>query len=216
MARQLPFPVRGAEGWRSTSGVTGPIGGIRPRAAPYHATTGKGVRWVADRRSRGRVNGVLGLLLIALVAATVFLLVRGPHESPGTRRSQVMSDTYAAVTAAARREAEAFLTVDYRDTKPSVHRVLAGATGQLRREYQRAAGELEAAARRSRAVSRAAVREVGIGALGDGSAEIYVAADGRVSNTSTGRHAEPRSYRLRLTMTREKGRWLTSDLEFVP
>jgi Mce-associated membrane protein len=174
------------------------------------------VRWVADRRSRGRVNGVLGVLLIALVAATVFLLARGPQDSPGTRRARAMSATYEAVTAAARREAEAFLTVDYRDMAPTVHRVLAGATGQLRREYQRAAGELEAAARRSRAVSTGSVRVVGIGALGAGSAEVYVAADGRVSNTSTGRHAEPRAYRLRLTMTREHGRWLTSDLEFVP
>jgi Mce-associated membrane protein len=169
------------------------------------------VRWVADRRSRGRVNGVLGVLLIALVAATVFLLARGPQDSPGTRRARAMSATYEAVTAAARREAEAFLTVDYRDMAPTVHRVLAGATGQLRREYQRAAGELEAAARRSRAVSTGSVRVVGAG-----SAEVYVAADGRVSNTSTGRHAEPRAYRLRLTMTREHGRWLTSDLEFVP
>ena len=44
---------------------------------------------------------------------------------------------------------------------------------------------------------------------------VFVAADSKVTNKSTKGKAQPRYYRLKLTMTQQGGKWLTSDLQFV-
>ncbi len=44
---------------------------------------------------------------------------------------------------------------------------------------------------------------------------VFVAADSQVTNKSTKGKAQPRYYRLKLTMVRQGGTWLTSNLEFV-
>lgn len=161
------------------------------------------------------LNGVLGVLLVALVATAAYVAVRGPAEDPGARSAAAVSREYDDITAAARQETEAFLTVDYQHMDPTVHRVLAGATGQFEKEYRKAEAKLRSDARQSRATSRGRVRAVGIGDLGGGSATVYVAADSTVSNDSTGHRPQRRHYRFQLTMTRVGGRWLTADLRSV-
>ena len=44
---------------------------------------------------------------------------------------------------------------------------------------------------------------------------MFVAADSRCTNKTTKGKAQPRYYRLKLTMVREGDKWLTSDLQFV-
>lgn len=161
------------------------------------------------------LNGVLGVLLAALVVGTVYFVVRGPREEPGTAAAATMSRQYGDITAAARRETEAFLTVDYRDMDPAIERVLTGATGPFKKEYARSLAHLRTAARQNRATSKGIVRAVGIRELHPDSAVVYVAADSTVSNQSTGHRAQPRYYRFQLTMTRVGGRWLTAGLRFV-
>ena len=46
-------------------------------------------------------------------------------------------------------------------------------------------------------------------------ATVIVATTGTVSNRRTGGQEVPRHYRLRLTLLRVGGRWLTSDIAFV-
>lgn len=166
-------------------------------------------------RSWGLVNVVLAVVLVVLVALVVVVLVGRPGQDPGVAAAASMSREYAAVTAAARKETEAFLSVDYKNMDPTVKTVLAGATGQFKKEYQKAEVNLRAAAHQSKATSTGTVRAVGIVDLGTGSATVYVAADSTVSNDSTGHKPQPRYYRFQLTMTLVKGTWLTSDLQFV-
>lgn len=168
-----------------------------------------------EARSWGLVNAVLAVVLVLLVAGAVVLGVTGSRQSPQQASAQAMSDEYAAVTAAARRETEAFLTVDYRNMEPTVKKVLAGATGAFKKEYAHSEINLRAAATQSKATSRGTVRAVGVGDIRVGSATVYVAADSTVSNKSTGQKPQPRYYRFQLDMTRVKGAWLTSDLQFV-
>lgn len=170
---------------------------------------------MADRRSWGLVNGVLGVLLVALVVTTVYFVVRGPREDPGAVSAAAVSREYDAVTAAARQETEAFLTVDYQDMAPTIKRVLSGATGQFKKEYKKAEVNLRSAAQQSKATSKGTVRAVGIGDLDRDSAIVYVAADSTVSNKSTGHKPEPRYYRFQLNMTKVGGTWLTANLQFV-
>lgn len=161
------------------------------------------------------LNGVLGLLLVALVATPTSVVVREPGEDPGAVSAVAVSHEYDDITAAARQETAAFLSVDYRDLDPAINRVLAGATGRFEKEYRKAEAKLRSSARLSRATSRGKVRSVGIGALDRDSATVYVAADSIVSNTSTGHRPQQRSYRFRLRMTKVGGTWLTADLRVV-
>lgn len=170
---------------------------------------------MAESRGWGLLNGVLGVLLVALVATTVFLGTHGQRADPGAAAAVAVSHEYDAVTTAARQETQAFLTVDYQDMTPAIHRVLAGATGQFKKEYAKAEVNLRSAAQQSKATSKGTVRAVGIGALDRNSAIVYVAADSTVTNKSTGHKPEPRYYRFRLNLTRVGGAWLTADLQFV-
>lgn len=161
------------------------------------------------------LNVALAVLLVALVAAAVYIGVRGPGADPAAVSAAAVSHEYDDITAAARQETEAFLTVDYKDMDPTVNQVLAGATGQFEKEYEKAEVNLRSAAQQSRATSKGKVRSVGIGDLDGDSAIVYVAADSTVSNKSTGHQPQPRYYRFQLNMTRVGGTWLTANLQFV-
>lgn len=153
-----------------------------------------------------------GLLVVALVGLLVaiglVLTSRGTVDEALTAAQQ-------DVGAAARAEAVAFLTVDHRDMGPLVDRVLAGATGEFAEQYASQRRQLERETLRTEATSTAEVVALGVGDLDEDSATVLVAANSRVTNTSTDREGEVRYYRLRLELVREDDRWLTSTLQFV-
>jgi Mce-associated membrane protein len=59
------------------------------------------------------------------------------------------------------------------------------------------------------------VLSTGVSDIDEKNAVVFIAADSQVKNKSTKGKAEPRYYRLKLTMTKVDGQWRTSDLEFV-
>jgi Mce-associated membrane protein len=160
-------------------------------------------------------NIVLLVVVLVLAAATVVLVRDGAAATPGDSRAEKLSREYEQVTKAARAETLAFLTVDYKDMDPLIAKVLAGATGSFKQQYQRAKVTLKAQAQDSRAVSRGTVLSVGIADLDSNTAIVFLAADSQVTNKSSKGKAQPRHYRFKLTMVREKGTWLTSNLQFV-
>ncbi len=173
--------------------------------------TGSGVQGT----SRRTANLALVLIAVALVATTVLLLTGGALAAPGDSEAETLSQQYDAVTDAARAETLAFLTVDHQDMDPLIEKVLAGATGTFKEQYDRAQATLKSSAKESQAVSTGKVVAVGIGDIDDGRAVVLVAADSQVQNKSTQGEAQPRYYRLKLTMVRQGERWLTSNLQFV-
>ncbi len=64
-------------------------------------------------------------------------------------------------------------------------------------------------------MSTGKVLSAGISELDKNNAVVFVAANSAVTNSSTKGKAQPRYYRLKLTMVRQGGKWLTSDLQFV-
>lgn len=172
----------------------------------------------SSARSWRATDALLLLVALALVATLVVLLGRDADASPSTTsqgsRATALRTAYAGATRAARDEAEAFLGVDYRDPDPMVDKVLAGATGAFKRQYAAGRARLESSAKRSRAVSTGTVKALGVSDLSRTQATVLVAADARVTNRST-KGAEQRYYRMRLTLVRQGGTWLTSDLELV-
>jgi Mce-associated membrane protein len=158
---------------------------------------------------------VLVLVALALLATCIALFTKGASATPGDSRAETLSRQYDEVTEAAREQTEAFLAVDYRDMDPLIAKVLAGSTGSFEEQYSRAKVNLKASAQQARARSTGEVLHVGVGDIDDSNAVVFVAADSEVRNKSTKGKAQPRYYRLKLTMVRKGEKWLTSNLQFV-
>lgn len=152
--------------------------------------------------------GALSVVLVALVAGIVVLLGR---DEPADER---LTAAHHDVAAAASAEALAFLTVDHRTMDVVVERVLDGATGEFREQYESQSRRLTREATRTRATSAGEVVALGVSELDDDSATVLVAANSTVSNTRT-EEPQVRYYRLELGLVREDERWLTSTLRFV-
>ena len=142
------------------------------------------------------VNIVLMAVALLLIVTTVLLFTKGAAATPGDTRAEALSRQYDQVTKAARDETKAFLTVDYKDMDPLIEKVLAGATGTFKEQYERAKPTLKATAQQGKSVATGEVKEVGIGDIDADTAIVFVAADGSVTNKSTKGKAQPRSYRL--------------------
>lgn len=169
-----------------------------------------------ERTFPGRlVNAVLlGCALLLVVVAAV-LFAGGAEGAPSAARAEAISQRHSAVTAAARAETLAFLTIDHRDMDPLIDEVLDGATGDFAREYAQARERLTRTARQGRSVSTGEVRAVGVAALGETAAVVYVAADGNVTTSGSTGEPQVRPYRFKLGLVREDGRWLTSELRIL-
>ncbi len=166
-------------------------------------------------RSWRWVNLALVVVVLALVATTVLIFTKGAAATPGDSRAETLSRQYATVTKAAREQTLAFLSVDYKDMDPLIAKVLAGSTGTFKEQYEKSKVTLKSSAQESQAVSTGKVLSVGISDIDDNAAVVFVAADSQVQNKSTKGVAQPRYYRLKLTMIRKGDNWLTSNLQFV-
>ena len=158
---------------------------------------------------------MLMVLALVLVATATLLFTRGAAAAPGDSKAETLSRQHAQVTKAARDETLAFLTVDYMNMDPLIAKVIAGATGTFKEQYEGAQVNLKASAQQAKAVSTGEVLSVGIADIDDSSAVAFVAANSEVTNSSTKGKPQPRYYRLKLTMVRKGDAWLTSNLQFV-
>ncbi len=154
------------------------------------------------------IGGLAVVLVGLLVGIGVVVATRGHVDDDLTAAQQEVAE-------AARTEAMAFLTVDHTDMDPLIDAVLAGATGDFAEQYESQRKTLTSEAIRTEATSTGEVVALGVGHLDDDSADVLVAANSTVTNTSTGSEGQVRYYRLRLVLVREGDRWLTTNLEFV-
>ena len=155
------------------------------------------------------------VLALLLVVTTALLFKEGAAATPGDSKAETLSRQYEDVTAAARAETLAFLTVDYKNMDPLIAKVLAGATGPFKEQYENAKATLKATAQQGQSVATGKVKEVGIGDIDGDTAVVFVAADGSVTNKNSKGKAQPRAYRFKLTMVRKGDKWLTSDLQIL-
>lgn len=158
---------------------------------------------------------MLIVLVLVLVATATLLFTRGAAATPGDSKAETLSRQYEQVTRAASEQTQAFLTVDYKDMDPLIAKVIAGAAGTFKQQYSQAKDTLKVSAQEAQARSTGKVLSVGIADIDDTDAVVFVAADSQVSNKSTKGKPQPRYYRFQLTMVRQGGKWLTSDLRFV-
>lgn len=161
------------------------------------------------------LNVVLGVIVVVLVAWLVAFAVWGSGAAPGRTPAEESAQELTEIRQAARAEALAFLTIDYRRMDEVTDRVLAGATGTFKKQYQSSVKALKQAAVSQDSVAKGYVKEIGIGAVDDDSATVFVSAGSKVRNKGTEGKVQDRTWRMRFDLTQTGDRWLVSKLEFV-
>ncbi len=161
------------------------------------------------------INAVLGVILLGLLGWLVVFAVQGGAAAPGSMPAQERTQEFSDIRRAARAETVAFLTVDHTKMDDLTKRVLDGATGDFKKQYQTSLKGLKESAKSQESFAEGRVDEVGLAEVDADSASAFVAAGSKVRNKGTKGEVENRSWRIKLTMVKESGRWLVSQLEFV-
>jgi Mce-associated membrane protein len=160
-------------------------------------------------RPGSRTLALAGLVLAA-AACVVLVALTFPRLAEADDRAERRS----AVLAAARQHAVNFTTLDHRRLDRDLGRVLAGATGSFRSEFEAGTEDLSELVRANEAVSEGEVLEAGIVTDDADSARVLLVADSTVTNTG-GEAPQQRHYRMQMDLVLRAGRWLVSDLQFV-
>jgi len=153
---------------------------------------------------------VIVLGLVARLGSAATWRTHSDRADDATRQER-----YGAVLAAADSEVTAFVNMRYERASESVDAVAAGATGDFRDHYVRSAAKVIGILERNRSTMTGHVVWSGVTQISPTRATVIAATSGTVSNTRTGGAHEARDFRFRMTLAREHGRWLTSDIEFV-
>ena len=160
-------------------------------------------------------NAVLGVILVALLGWLVLFAARGSAAAPGSTPTEDLDRRYADISKAARSETMAFLAVDHTRMDELTERVLSGATGAFKKQYEASLKSLKETAVSQESVSKGSVEEIGLSEVDSSSATVFVAAGSKVQNKGTNGKVEDRFWRIKLTMAKQGSRWLVSQLEFV-
>jgi Mce-associated membrane protein len=150
-----------------------------------------------------------------LVAAAVVLGVRDHRHREGGSAEGGGVATEQQVLASARAEAVALTTIGYRTASADLNRVLAGATGALRTQFEKEKSQLPATLAQTKSSSRGTVLSSALTSLSGSRAQALVAVDATVTGTDTGSTGVLKHYRMVVTLIQTNGHWLASDVAFA-
>jgi Mce-associated membrane protein len=174
-----------------------------------------------------RVGTNLALYVVVMVAAALLVVAAvrvfqadpGPTSLPvqGVVELDASSDAeqqrYADIIDAATAEATAMINISYTDVRAAIDKVLAGATGDFKGQYAAATDALTKLFQDNQSVRKGQVLWTGVVAQDPDSATVILATTGTVATKKSPAKAE--NYRIQMQLVSEKGKWLTSDLQFV-
>ncbi|WP_328419323.1 hypothetical protein [Streptomyces sp. NBC_00443] len=153
-------------------------------------------------------------LTAGLVASTVLTTALTTWLALGLYAQREANQVRQDILVAARQSALNFTSLDYRHYDRDSANVLAGATGDFKKQFAAQTEQLTRLVAANKSVSEGQVLEAGIVRSDEDSARVLVVADSQVTNTAAPQ-GESRTYRLQLNLVHRDGRWLTSDVEFV-
>jgi Mce-associated membrane protein len=109
----------------------------------------------------------------------------------------------------------ALLSIDHSRADADVKRVLDGSIGAFHDDFASRAGDFIKTAQDSNAVTKGSVTAAALESAGADTAVVLLAATSEVTN-SNGARADPRPWRMSVTMSRDEDKWKMSNVEFVP
>jgi Mce-associated membrane protein len=168
---------------------------------------GGGERATGGRRFR-LVNGVLVAIVLALVVLCVVFGI-------GVRSGQLEEQRRQEVVAAARQLVVNLTNLNHDSIDNNVKNLLDGTTGDFQRQFQTGSSTFAMVVKEGKVVSTGEVRSAGVDNLSPTDADVLVAVHSTVRNSAVP-SGEARDYRLAVTLRNQEGRWLVSNVIFVP
>ncbi len=166
-----------------------------------------GTRTSAAARRGRALPAMLAVATVVTTALSGWLCVQVYEQRAQAHRHQ-------DILAAARQSALNFTSLDYRRYEKDSANVLGGATGEFKEQFAAQTAALTKLVAANKSVSQGQVLEAGITRADERTARVLVVADSKVTNTAAPA-GQARTYRLQLDLVLERGRWLTSAVEFV-
>lgn len=121
----------------------------------------------------------------------------------------------AAFAAAARQELINLTSFDFNHAKEDVQRVIDNSTGEFRDDFQSRADDFTAVVEQSKVVTEGKVNAAAVESIDNDSAVVLVAASSNITNAA-GAKEDPRTWRMRMTVTQEGDQYKVSKVEMVP
>ncbi|QLL06029.1 hypothetical protein [Mycobacterium vicinigordonae] len=155
------------------------------------------------------VAAVVAVLLTIGFTAFSILCVWWHHQATDKQRRE------EAFIAGAKQGVVNMTSLDFNRAKQDVQRVIDSSTGEFRDDFQQRATDFTKVVEQSKVVTEGSVSAAAIESIEGSTARVLISATSRVTN-SAGAKNEPRTWRLRVTVTEEDGQYKMSKVEFVP
>lgn len=159
-------------------------------------------------RRHGAVMGALSAAAVALITLSAVFGVQWSSQHAQAQSRQ-------AALQAARQTVIDLTNLSGKNAEQDVQRLLRGTTGPFRKQF--GAKRREAFIKllqQAHVTTTGRVVAAGIARADEDSARVLVAVDSQVTNTAVPK-GQPRSYRFAVSLQRQNGKWLASNLEFV-
>lgn len=151
----------------------------------------------------------VGALLAGGLLALTWLML-SEHSRVAAHRAQDREVVEAASNAVV-----ALLSIDHGRADADVKRVLDLSIGAFHDDFASRAEDFVKTAQDSNAVTKGSVTAAALDKVGADTAVVLLAATSEVTN-SNGARADPRPWRMSVTMSRDEDKWKMSNVEFVP
>ncbi|TMR05413.1 hypothetical protein ETD83_06855 [Actinomadura soli] len=180
-----------------------------PKAAPKPAPKAapRPGRWFRSG-SMGTVVAVLVVLMIAFGAGTTALALEVREQNATVTASKEASF-------AASRAAQKLSSYDYQTLDADLKAASATTTGKLRTDYDKLAQQLRTVAVQQQAVSTTTVMKVGVVSATPDKVVALVYANRSSATKADKQQRLPEPLRIRMTMVKQDGKWLASELTVI-
>lgn len=168
------------------------------------------------QRFRALTTLLVGVALVALLAAGVVAVRRPSHEPPRDDLNLAVVDTDATreVVDAVAEGLGRILVYDYRRPQRTQQAADAFLTGAARDQYQQIYGALQRAGTRQQLVHTSTVSQIGVQRLTGSSADLLVFLDQETVRTTDGA-ANRAPAQLRVEAVRKDGTWRVESIELL-
>ncbi|MBY6414682.1 hypothetical protein HQ346_24155 [Rhodococcus sp. BP-252] len=167
---------------------------------------------VAEAREIPRRRRLLPALFLVVVLA---LLAAGISLSYAVRSAAAQDERNQRFVQTARQTVLNLTTIHPDSAQQDVDRLLAGASGDFKAEFEGREGPFVEVVQQARVDSNGEIIEAGMESSTADSADVLVAARAMVQNSDAA-EPEPRDFRLRVTVVDDDGVMTASRVEFVP
>ena len=217
-----PEPETEALSLEKTPPEAAPPEAVTPEAVISESVTREDDAAEADPAPRRRgvlLTGAFVLVVLALVATGVYLFVENRSVDADNARAERYVQT-------ARQTVLNLTTISPDTAQEDVDRLLAGASGDFKAEFEGREGPFVEVVQQARVdfdcwhpdhdhVTVEAIIEAGLESSGDDYGDVLVAARAMVQNSDAA-EPEPRDFRLRVRVADDGGVMTASRVEFVP